>query len=113
MVFGARFAAYPAVVVRAPGPVVLDVRQALITGRSAIDRLCRLSLMVYEAWVEADCPAGPASLRVVTGTETLEVDGRGRFQVPPSDGVLLVRSGKFATRCSIPDAPPLPDPRLS
>jgi hyaluronoglucosaminidase len=113
MVFGARFAAYPAVVVRAPGPVVLDVRQALITGRSAIDRLCRLSLLVYEAWVEADCPAGPASLRVVTGTETLEVDSRGRFRVPPTDGVLLVRSGKFATRCSIPDAPPLADPRLS
>jgi hypothetical protein len=113
MVFGVRFAAYPAITVRAPGPSVLDVSQALITGRSAIDRLCRLALHVYEAWVEADCPAGPESLKVVTGNDVVEVDAKGWFRVPPAEGVLLLRSGKFVTRCSIPDGPPLPDARLA
>jgi hyaluronoglucosaminidase len=112
IVFGPRFAAYPAIVVRAPGPIVLDVEQALSTGRSAIDRLCRLALDAYQAWVEADSPAGPESLKVLTGSEAIEVDVQGRFRVPAETEVVLVRSGKFMTRCTIPDRPPLPDARL-
>jgi hyaluronoglucosaminidase len=112
IVFGPRFAAYPAITVRAPGPIVLDVEQSLATGRSAIDRLCRLALDAYQAWVEADCPAGPESLKVLTGSEAVEVDAQGRFRVPAASEVVLVRSGKFMTRCTIPDRPPLADPRL-
>jgi hyaluronoglucosaminidase len=47
VVFGPRFAAYPAVVQLSDGRPGLDVRLALREDRSAIDRLCRLAIAEY------------------------------------------------------------------
>jgi hypothetical protein len=50
VVFGPRFAFYPAVVQLADGSPGLDVDLAVVEGQSAIDRLCRIALARYQAW---------------------------------------------------------------
>jgi hyaluronoglucosaminidase len=50
VVFGPRFALYPAVVQLADGQPGLDVSLALVEDRNAIDRLCRMALDRYQAW---------------------------------------------------------------
>src|SRR5207247_9277845 len=52
VVFGPRFAFYPAVVQLADGRPGLDVDLAVVEDQSAIDRLCRVSLARYEVWSE-------------------------------------------------------------
>jgi len=42
----------------------------------------------------------------------VEVADDGAFTVPPGSTV-VVRSGRVATRCAVPSAPPLPERRLS
>ena len=50
VVFGPRFAFYPAVVQLDDGSPGLDVDLAVVEGQSAIDRLCRIALDRYQAW---------------------------------------------------------------
>jgi len=50
VVFGPRFAFYPAVVQLADGSPGLDVDLAVVEGQSAIDRLCRIALARYQEW---------------------------------------------------------------
>ena len=51
VVFGPRFAAYPAVVQLDDGAPALDVDLALVEGENAIDELCRIALDRYRTWV--------------------------------------------------------------
>lgn len=51
-VFGPRFAIYPAVVQLADGEPGLDVDLAVSENANAVDRLCRLALDAYRAWVD-------------------------------------------------------------
>ncbi|HEY4400407.1 MAG TPA: protein O-GlcNAcase, partial [Acidimicrobiia bacterium] len=50
VVFGPRFAIYPAVVQLADGRPGLDVDLAVVEDQSAIDRLCRVALARYQVW---------------------------------------------------------------
>jgi hypothetical protein len=50
VVFGPRFAVYPAVVQLPSGRAGLDVDLAVLEDRNAVDRLCRLALDAYRAW---------------------------------------------------------------
>jgi len=52
VVFGPRFAFYPAVVQLEDGSPGLDVDLAIVEGQSAIDRLCRIALARYQAWAQ-------------------------------------------------------------
>lgn len=51
VVFGPRFAAYPAVVQLDDGAPALDVDLALVEGENAIDELCHIALDRYRDWV--------------------------------------------------------------
>jgi len=59
VVFGPRFAFYPAVVQLADGSPGLDVDLAVVEGQSAIDRLCRIALARYQAWSQRPRDARP------------------------------------------------------
>jgi hyaluronoglucosaminidase len=63
VVFGPRFAFYPAVVQLDDGSPGLDVDLAVVEGQSAIDRLCRIALARYQAWSQRPRDA----LRVTAG----------------------------------------------
>jgi hypothetical protein len=122
VVFGPRFAVYPAVVQLAddvgarPG---VDVDLAVVEDESAIDRLCRLALDRYRAWTREP----PTSLRV-TRRRILDPDGPGipvevapdgTFDAPREKFGLLVEAGPDATELLQDEnlsAPPFPDARL-
>jgi hyaluronoglucosaminidase len=61
VVFGPRFAFYPAVVQLDDGSPGLDVDLAVVEGQSAIDRLCRIALQRYQAWSQRAGYASPVT----------------------------------------------------
>jgi hyaluronoglucosaminidase len=61
VVFGPRFAFYPAVVQLDDGSPGLDVDLAVLEGQSAIDRLCRIALARYQAWSQRPRDALPVT----------------------------------------------------
>jgi hypothetical protein len=61
VVFGPRFAFYPAVVQLADGSPGLDVDLAVVERQSAIDRLCRVALDRYQAWSRHPRDAQPVA----------------------------------------------------
>ena len=107
VVYGPRFATYASVVQLPDGRPALDVSLALREDANAIDRLCRLSLEMYDAWrLEADAPVkvfvdGERRLADDDGS----FDGRGR--------VALVRAGSAVTRIRPGQALPFRDSRLA
>ncbi len=107
VVGGPRFAIHAAIIQLADGHPALDLDLALREDCSAIDRLARLALGEYRAWVaEAD-----AGVVVHDGGEPLPVDRDGTFTAGV-DAALVVGCGSRATRIG---ASPLPfrDARLS
>lgn len=111
VVFGPRFAVYPAVVQLADGNngrPGLDIDVALVEGQSAIDRLCRLALGRYQAWSEQD----PGVLEVTADGAPVQVGPDGTFYAPGA-GVMLVRAGSGVTTLAPPaQGPPFADSRL-
>jgi hyaluronoglucosaminidase len=108
VVFGPRFAVYPAVVQLDDGRPGLDVDLAVVEGQSAIDRLCRLALARYRDWMQRP----PAPLRVTVDGASVEVAPDGAFDVPGA-GAVVVETGGDATALPTPEAAlPFPDPRL-
>jgi hyaluronoglucosaminidase len=61
VVFGPRFAFYPAVVQLDDGSPGLDVDLAVVERQSAIDRLCRVALDRYQAWSRRPREARPVA----------------------------------------------------
>lgn len=108
VVFGPRFAVYPAVVQLADGRAGLDIDLALVEGHSAIDRLCSLALNRYRAWTQR--PTAP--LEVTVGDTPMRLAADQTFQVADA-GTLLVRDGGGLTALREPDrGPPFPDARF-
>lgn len=115
VVFGPRFAVYPAVVQLDEGRPGLDVDLAVVEGRSAIDRLCRFALARYQAWARRP----PAQLQVTVDGAAVAVEPNGAFSAPGAR-VVVVEAGPDATEVSgagadaDPDAAlPFPDARLA
>ena len=109
VVFGPRFAIYPAVVQLADGRPGLDVDLAVVEDQSAIDRLCRVALARYQVWAERS----PAPLRVRVGGAPVAVASDGAFSAPGAQA-LVVEAGPDATE--VPSAEsnvPFPDSRLA
>jgi hyaluronoglucosaminidase len=75
VVFGPRFAFYPAVVQLDDGSPGLDVDLAVVEGQSAIDRLCRIALARYQAWAQRSHDA-PAVAAEAAGAELPFPDAR-------------------------------------
>ena len=108
VVFGPRFAFYPAVVQLDDGSPGLDVDLAVVEGQSAIDRLCRIALARYQAWSRR--PHGP--LRVTVDGAAAAVAPDGTFSAPNAQSV-IVAAGPDATELQRGDATlPFPDARL-
>ncbi|MGQ0823860.1 MAG: protein O-GlcNAcase [Actinomycetota bacterium] len=105
VVFGPRFAVYPAVVQLSDGRAGLDVGLALREDANVIDRLCRLAVREYERW----WGAAPSDVRVFVDGEERAIDADGYFDAEGQ--MTLVRSGPYATRVEIPL--PFRDPRLT
>jgi hyaluronoglucosaminidase len=110
VVFGPRFAVYPAVVQldredAAPG---LDVDLALVEAQSAIDRLCRLALHRYREWTQRK----PGPLEVTVDGSPLQLAPDATFHSPGVRAV-LVRDATGVTALRAPaQGPPFPDSRL-
>ena len=107
IVFGPRFALYPAVVQTIGGRPAVAIDLAVLEDENAIDRLCRVALREYERW-RAD--ANETVRAMVDGTERTvapdgSFDGRG--------AMTLVRTGRLATRVRPGEALPVRDRRLS
>jgi hyaluronoglucosaminidase len=111
VVFGPRFAVYPAVVQLGDGEDArpgLDVDLALIEGQSAIDRLCRIALRRYQEWTQQK----PGPLDVTVDGSPLPVAPDATFHAPGARTV-LVRDAAAATALRAPaQGPPFPDHRL-
>jgi hyaluronoglucosaminidase len=109
VVFGPRFAVYPAVVqLDAEGRPGLDVDLALVEGQSAIDRLCRLALARYQHWTRQT----PGALEVAADGTAVKLAPDGTFNAPEAQ-VMLVRDGSAVTALAPPlEDPPFPDSRL-
>jgi len=105
VVFGPRFALYPAVVQLAGGAPGLDPALAVREDANAIDRLCRLALDAYDAW-RAD-PNAP--VRALVDGEERPVGDDGSFDARGT--MTLVRCGEYATRVS-EDGLPFREARL-
>jgi hypothetical protein len=107
VLFGPRFAIYPAVVQTAAGRPAVDVGMTLIEDANVVDWLCRLALREYERWREA----ADETVRVmVDGSERVvaedgSFDGRGTMA--------LLKSGRLVTRVRPGEALPMRDRRLS
>jgi hyaluronoglucosaminidase len=111
VVFGPRFALYPAVVQLGEdnGRPGLDVDLALVEDQSAIDRLCRLALGRYQAWTQR----AQGALEVTADGEQLRLGPDASFHAPGAR-VILVRDGSGVTALTEPTAgPPFPDSRLA
>lgn len=105
VVYGPRFAVYPAVVQLADGRVGVDVALTVREDANAVDRLCRLALAVYDEWSRE--PDDRVS--VLVDGEPRPVGDDGSFD--DSGTMALVRWGRYATRV---DGPlPTYEPRLS
>jgi len=65
VVFGPRFAFYPAVIQLDDGSPGLDVDLAVVEGQSAIDRLCRIALARYQAWSQGPRHVLPVTAGVI------------------------------------------------
>jgi hypothetical protein len=108
VVFGPRFAIYPAVVQLDDGRPGLDVDLAVVEGRSAIDRLCRFALGRYQAWAQRP----PEPLRVTVDGAPAAVEAGGAFSAPGAR-ILVVEAGPDATEVAGVDAVlPFPDARI-
>jgi hyaluronoglucosaminidase len=108
VVFGPRFAVYPAVVQLDDGRPGLDVDLAVVDGQSAIDRLCRFALDRYRSWTQRP----RETLRVTVDGVPAEVAPDGSFSAPGARVVVVVESGGDMTALHPPAEPPFPDPRL-
>jgi hypothetical protein len=106
VVFGPRFAVYPAVVQAAGGGPGLDVDLAIVEDKSAIDRLCRFALARYRLWSQAT----PARLRVTADGQDVEVGPDGTFAVGSARDV-VVHAGSAST--AVGEGMPFLDPRLA
>ncbi len=108
VVFGPRFAIYPAVIQLDDGRPGLDVDLAVMEGQSAIDRLCRLALARYQEWAQR--PVEP--LTVLADGAPAAVEPDGTFSAP-GVRVVVVTAGPDATEVPGVDAAlPFPDARL-
>jgi hyaluronoglucosaminidase len=109
VVFGPRFAVYPAVVqLDAEGRPGLDVDLALVEGQSAIDKLCRLALDRYKEWTQQR----PGVLEVSADGTDVPFAADGTFNAPGTQ-VILVRDASAVTALAAPfEGPPFPDSRL-
>jgi hyaluronoglucosaminidase len=110
VVFGPRFAVYPNVVqLGGNGRPGLDIDLALVEGKSAIDRVCRLAFRRYKAWAQRE----PGVLTVAADDATVELGPDGEFHAPGARAV-LVDDGIGVTALRPPaQEPPFPDARLS
>jgi hyaluronoglucosaminidase len=109
VVFGPRFAFYPAVIQLDDGRPGLDIDLAVVEDRSAIDRLCRFALARYQAWAQRP----PAVLRVTADGAAAHVEPDGAFSAPGAQ-VVVVEAGPDATEVSGAEAAlPFPDARLA
>jgi hypothetical protein len=113
VVFGPRFAVYPAVVQLTDGRPGLDIDLAVVEGRSAIDRLCRFALARYQAWAQR--PTDP--LRVTVDGAVAAIEPDGAFSAPGAR-LVVVEAGPDATEVSgaavdLDAALPFPDARLA
>jgi hyaluronoglucosaminidase len=113
VVFGPRFALYPAVVQLPDGAPGLDVHSAVREDANAIDALCRLALADYEAWRAGRDAAegGAATLRVFVDGEERVIDTHGCFDARGE--MVLARDERCATRVGPGTLLPFRDPRLS
>jgi hyaluronoglucosaminidase len=109
VVFGPRFAVYPAVVqLDADGRPGLDVDLALVEGQSAIDKLCELALARYKEWTQQKS----GRLEVSIDDEPVQLAQDGTFDASGAQ-VMLVRDGNAVTALAPPrEGPPFPDSRL-
>jgi len=108
VVFGPRFAFYPAVVQLADGRPGLDVDLAVVEDQSAIDRLCRFALARYQVWAERS----PDPLRVSVDGEPVAIGSDGSFPAPGAQAV-VVEAGPDATEAPGAESSlPFPDSRL-
>jgi hypothetical protein len=109
VVFGPRFAFYPAVIQLADGRPGLDIDLAVVEDQSAIDRLCRFALARYQAWAQRP----PDTVRVTADGASVPVEQDGSFSAPGAT-VVLVAAGPDATDISIAQGTlPFPDARLA
>jgi hyaluronoglucosaminidase len=109
VVFGPRFAVYPAVVQLDDGRPGLDVDLAVVEGRSVIDRLCRFALGRYQAWAQRP----PEALRVTVDGVPAAVEADGAFSAPGAR-IVVVEAGPDATEVAGVDAvSPFPDARIT
>ena len=108
VVFGPRFAFYPAVVQLDDGSPGLDVDLAVVEGQSAIDRLCRIALARYQSWSRRS----RAPLRVTIDGDAAAVASDGTYERLDAQSV-IVAAGPDATELRRADAAlPFPDARL-
>jgi hyaluronoglucosaminidase len=107
VVFGPRFAVYPAVVQRADGSPAVDLSLAVREDANAVDRLCRVALRAYEQWRCA--PDRPLTV-VADGVER-PVDPGGAFDARGAD--VVVRAAAGTTRVAPAAALPFRDARLA
>jgi hyaluronoglucosaminidase len=109
VVFGPRFAFYPAVIQLADGRPGLDIDLAVVEDQSAIDRLCRFALTRYQAWTQRL----PDTLRVTADGAGVAIEPDGSFSAPGAH-VVVVEAGPDATDISSAEGTlPFPDARLA
>jgi hypothetical protein len=109
VVFGPRFAFYPAVIQLDDGRPGLDVDLAVVEDQSAIDRLCRFALARYQAWAQRS----PEPLRITVDGTPADVELDGSFSAPGAE-VVVVAAGSDATEIPRADGTlPFPDARLA
>jgi hypothetical protein len=109
VVFGPRFAFYPAVIQLDDGRPGLDIDLAVVEDQSAIDRLCRFALARYQAWAQRP----PDPLRVTADGAPVAVATDGSFSAPGTK-VVVVAVGQDASEIPTADAAlPFPDARLA
>jgi hyaluronoglucosaminidase len=109
VVFGPRFAFYPAVIQLDDSRPGLDVDLAVVEDQSAIDRLCRFALARYQAWAQRS----QDPLRVRVDGEPAAVGPDGAFSVPGAH-VVVVEAGPDVTEVPGAEATlPFPDARLA
>ena len=106
VVFGPRFALYPAVVQTASGRPAVDTAMALVEDANAIDSLCRIALREYERWRAG----GDESVRVLVDGAERAVSADGSFDAQGT--MTLVRSGRLVTRVRPGEDLPVRDRRL-
>jgi hypothetical protein len=105
IVFGPRFATYPAVVQLPDGRPGLDVDLAVRTDANVVDRLCRLALAQYDEWSRTS----EAAVGVVVDGAPRSCDADGWFDARGK--TMTLRAGPYATQVDGP--PPFRDRRLS